>query len=214
MSTSSKRCRFFGKPLNLRLYQSGFTLIELLVVIALITIITAVFLFQQRRFDSSTLLRSLAYNIALSIRQAQVYGTSVREFSGLFDYSYGVYFSNAGSYILFADVNGDKVYTSSPTDEKVQLFSLSNGYSILQFCGVRASGQEDCFGGGKNGGTQITSLSIYFKRPNPDAQFFSSAGNTYSSAYIKVAGPSDVVTRKVTVTLPGQISVDADALGL
>lgn len=184
------------------------------------TIITAVFLLQQRRFDSSTLLRSLAYSIALSLRQAQVYGTSVRQFGSSFSYSYGVYFSGNSSYILFADANQppDYTYNSTPLDEKVQTFSLSGGYTINQFCAIRNSGgnplPEDCLGGGKNGGSSITWLSIYFKRPNPDAQFKTSAGNTYQSAYIKVAGPDDVVTRKITVTLTGQIVVSTSTVGL
>jgi prepilin-type N-terminal cleavage/methylation domain-containing protein len=204
MWTSFKRSRFSGK---------GFTLIELLVVLAIITIITAVFLLQQRRFDSSTLLRSLAYSVALSLRQAQVYGTSVRQFGSSFNYSYGIYFSGDSSYILFADVNNDNQYTSSP-DEKVDLFTLSGGYTINQFCAVRSGGEEDCLGGGKNGGTGITWLSIYFKRPNPDAQIKTSAGNAYQSAYIKVAGPQDVLARQINVTLTGQISVNTSTVGL
>jgi prepilin-type N-terminal cleavage/methylation domain-containing protein len=204
MWTSFKRSRFSGK---------GFTLVELLVVLAIITIITAVFLLQQRRFDSSTLLRSLAYSIALSLRQAQVYGTSVRQFGSSFSYSYGVYFSGNSSYILFADANGDNQYTSSP-DEKVNQFNIAGGYTINQFCAVQSSGKEDCLGGGKNGGTGITWLSIYFKRPNPDAQFKTSAGNAYQSAYIKVAGPQDVITRQVNITLTGQISVSTSTVGL
>ncbi len=42
-----------------------------MVVVAIITFLTGIFLFQQKRFDSSTLLRSLAYSVALSVRQAQ-----------------------------------------------------------------------------------------------------------------------------------------------
>src|SRR3569623_987777 len=103
MSTSSHQW--------LRSGRRGFTLIELLVVISIMLILTSVFVLRQQRFNSSTLLRSLAYSIALSVRQAQVYGTSVRESSaGAFSSntsakSYGIYFSSGstGSYILFAD---------------------------------------------------------------------------------------------------------------
>src|SRR3569832_1656292 len=93
--------------------KRGFTLIELLVVISIMLILTSIFVLRQQRFQSSTLLRSLAYSVALSVRQAQVYGTSIREnVVGAFDTSsaakaYGVYFSSGstGSYILFADAN-------------------------------------------------------------------------------------------------------------
>src|SRR3990167_11377146 len=78
--------RFFFKRLALRsLARSrGFTLVELIVVSAIILLITGFVMFQQAKFNSATLMRSLTYSVALSMRQAQVYGTSVREFSGAF----------------------------------------------------------------------------------------------------------------------------------
>ena len=58
--------------------RRGFTLIELLVVMSIMLILTSLFILRQQRFNSSTLLQSLAYSVALSVRQAQVYGTSIR----------------------------------------------------------------------------------------------------------------------------------------
>jgi hypothetical protein len=180
-----------------------------MVVVAIITIMTAVLLLQQKKFDSSTLLRSLAYSIALSVRQAQVYGTSVRQFNTTvqgFSYNYGLYFLsgpvNANNYRLFADVDGDHMYDSSPTDESVQQFKINSGYSITKFCGISASG-----------GSQVCSptlswLSIYFKRPNPDAFFAASSGGPYCAAYIELQGPGGD-TRTVKVTTTGQILVGA-----
>lgn len=200
----------------------GFTLIELLVVFAIMTVLTAILLFQHQRFESSTLLRSLAYNLALSIRQAQVYGTSVRQFgtsAGSFSYSYGVYFTTQSpetkTYILFADANGNKVYDASP-DEKVQLFNLGSGYRLNGFCGINGTnmfcntcptinppGVTTCLGGGSG----ISTLTVYFKRPNPDALFSSSSGGAvYSQVYLQVRGPSGD-TRGITITSTGQISV-------
>ncbi len=152
--------------------KAGFTLIELMVVLAIMTILTAVFLFQQQKFDSSTLLRTLGYSIALSVRQAQLYGSSVRQFDTTangFQYSYGIYFSNStAQYTLFADVNGDKVYSGS--GEKVQTFVLSPGYTIAKVCGIGVNGtDQSCIpsGSGVGNGTNIGSLTIYFKRPDP-----------------------------------------------
>src|SRR5690349_3018843 len=100
----------------------GFTLIELLVVSAIIILITGTILFRQQGFSSATLLRSLSYSIALSVRQAQTYGISVRESatgSGTFAAGYGAYFSNNGCglgtanrYSLFSDNNANGVYDS------------------------------------------------------------------------------------------------------
>lgn len=189
----------------------GFTLIELLVVLAIMTIMTTLILFQHRSFDSSTLLRSLTYSVALSIRQAQVYGTSVRQFgtgSGSFNYSYGVYFSSgdASHYQLFADVNGDKLRASNGSED-VNQFTLGTGYSIVKFCATISGGSQHC----STGASPITSLTIYFRRPNPDARFSSSASSeVYSDAYIQIVGPSGVPsTRSISVTSTGQISVGA-----
>ncbi len=186
----------------------GFTLIELLVVIAIITILTAVLLLQQRKFDSSTLLRSLAYSVALSVRQAQVYGTSVREFgaigSGNFNYNYGVSFSSGdlNNYYLFADVTGD-TKRASDGSEDVQTFKLGSGYTMTDFCGITNSSSQSCMSAGA-----ITRLTIYFKRPNPDAKFSTDAGSNYCGAYIVLSGPGGD-TRTVKVTSTGQILIGA-----
>ncbi len=56
---------------------------------------------------------------------------------------------------------------------------------------------------------RFPSLTIYFQRPNPDAKFYSlntggsPTGEVYASAFVKVVGPQDIVTRQVVVTLPG-----------
>jgi hypothetical protein len=91
----------------------------MLVVSSIVLLITAFVIFQQQKFNSSTLLRSLTYSVALTVRQAQVYGTSVRGFTSssgtTFGSGYGVYVSptlscatgSAGScYYLFADPAG------------------------------------------------------------------------------------------------------------
>jgi prepilin-type N-terminal cleavage/methylation domain-containing protein len=187
----------------------GFTLVELLMVIGIMSMLTAALVFQHRRFDSSTLLRSLAYNVALSVRQAQVYGTSVRQFGSSFSYSYGVYFSAGNYYYLFADVDNDKVRKADGTED-VQRFTIGTGYSIAKFCGTVVSGGtpgSHC----STDASPITSLTVYFRRPNPDALFSSSASSeVYSDVYIQLLGPTGGTdTRGVTVTSTGQISVGA-----
>ncbi len=207
MSIFSPHFRSFFKP-STRPDGRGFTLIELLVVVAVITIMTAVLLLQQKKFDSSTILRSLAYSVALSIRQAQVYGTSIRQFdttSNGFNYNYSVAFRKTitDSYTLFADIDGNKQYSTTPTDEKVQQFKIASGYTISKFCGITSGGQE-C-------SPTLTYLTIYFKRPNPDAFFASDGsggGGNYCAAYIVLTGPGGD-TRSVKVTTTGQIQIGA-----
>lgn len=195
----------------------GFTLIELLVVVSIMLIITSTVLIRQSRFDSSTLARSLGYSIALSIRSAQVYGTSVRGtattqvgcLSGnyaagqCFAPAYGVYFNSSSSYLLYADLNNNGAYDSG-TDAMVQNYQIGGGFQISQFCGILAGGTKHC-----NTTGDISSLAIYFKRPNPDALFVSSSpGDTYTGAYIQINALNDPTNLHcITVSQTGEIAV-------
>lgn len=225
MPIFSRISSFFSKRLrarrNLPRAAAGFTLIELLVVSAIIVLITGFILFRQQGFNSSTLLRSLSYSVALTMRQAQVYGNSVRESaagSGVFASGYGVYFGNSGladnsHYLMFADADGDGQYDPG---EELPRFTIGNGkgtdYLISNFCAHASSGDQCLYGTG----TSITYLNAYFRRPNPDACFATNqsvgacaegAAPVYDYAYVQVraAGGSNYRTIKITST--GQIVV-------
>lgn len=191
-------------------------------VVAIIAILTGVFLLQQQQFDSSTLLRSLAYRTALSIREAQTYGASVR-FSGTGvaqtpASAYGIYVSTNGSnpvtqYSLFADNNPADRMRASDGSEDVEVFTLTGNYSISGFSAVTSAGSTHV------GGTDITNLTILFIRPSTDACFATSVSvnacvtgatppTTYRSGYIQVRAPGGA-TRGITITNTGQISVGA-----
>jgi prepilin-type N-terminal cleavage/methylation domain-containing protein len=190
----------------------GFTLVELLVVASIIVIITMVLLLRQSRFNSATILRSIGYSVALSVRQAQVYGTSVlgSASGGLVSYApaYGLYFNYASpsSYILFADFNNNGAYNSP--GESVKVFSLNAGYTISEACAKLSNGQKRCTGSDDSTGSRSTNtVSILFKRPNPDAVFATDiGGENYASAYVQVRS-GDGTTRSVLVTSAGQITV-------
>ncbi|MDE1924817.1 MAG: type II secretion system protein [Patescibacteria group bacterium] len=140
-------------------FKRGFTLIELLVVVAIISITSAFILVRQQRFDSSTLLRSLSYSVALSVRQAQVYGSSVLgttttstgcvggNFSAptntCFAAAYGMDISMpshapVSSYTLFADLDNSGAYTVGGSED-IKIFNLSTGYTITTACALNGS---------------------------------------------------------------------------
>jgi prepilin-type N-terminal cleavage/methylation domain-containing protein len=179
----------------------GLTLIELLVVISIFALISLVILANHSRFNSSVLLGSLGYDIALSMREAQVYGLSVKQYANNFQVGYGVRFSGTSSYTFFADTNANKVYDSG-TDAIVQVYSIGQGHFISRFCGVRASGAEEC----SNSPSPIDHLDIVFFRPDPDANISSNIVGPYSRAKIVVGSPSGE-TRTVTIESTGQVSV-------
>jgi len=95
---------------NLKKGNKGFTLVELLVTITIFVMLTAVVLWNQAKFNSTILLTNLAYDTALTIRQAQTYGINIKSFTANGDTDfvpYGVHFEttagNDKSFILFAD---------------------------------------------------------------------------------------------------------------
>lgn len=206
MSIFSHNSRFSGKPLR------AFTLVELLAVTAIITIITLVLLLRQSAFDSTTVLRSLAYSVGLSVRQAQVYGVSVLGSSnaGNVQYApaYGLYFNKntPSTYVLFADFNNNGAYDAS--NETVKVFSVSPGYTISEVCQTRSNGTSRCTGTEDGtGAATITWATILFKRPNPDASFQNDRFvEAYVSAWVQVKSPTGTA-RSVLVTTAGQITV-------
>ena len=187
--------------------RDGFSLIELLVVMTILTTITSVVLANHSRFNGSVLLGSLAYDIGLSIRQAQVFGLSVRQYADVaegFQVGYGVHFSDASSYIFFADTNENNIYDVD-TDQILNSYAVGRGHTISRFCGVTSGGTEEC----NTSPSPISSLDIVFLRPNPDAIMTSDltgVSEVYSQGIIEVSSPSGD-TRRVVVASTGQISV-------
>jgi hypothetical protein len=180
---------------------------ELLVVMGIFGVISTVVLVNHSKFNSSVLLGNLAYSIAVSIREAQVYGVSVQQYNSNFQTGYGVHMSESdpNSYILFADTNANNTFDSDE-DSIVKQYTLNKQHSILKFCGVKSTGAEEC----SDSSTPISHLDIVFFRPDPDANISSdktsdSAG-MYSTAKITVGSASGEM-RSLSVASTGQISV-------
>jgi len=188
--------------------QKGFSLIELLVVTGILTIITALMLANNNKFGGVILLENLAYDVALSMREAQVYGISVRQFgSGNFDVGYGLHFDTVStmSYSLFGDVDADGLWS---VDEEVSPspYAIGRGYFISKLCAPAGADIDTC--------TSITQLDIVFKRPEPDAYISADGvsgvlfpGSLHDSARIVVASPRGDEA-SVVVEVTGQISVE------
>ena len=183
-----------------RARQAGFTIIELLAVTAIMVVITTLVLSNNNKFNGTVLLQNVAYDIALSIREAQVYGISVQNFKGSFNAPYGMHFQVNGDstslYVLFADA----VTTNGTYDagELVQSTTLSGNYRIYDLCVTPPSAAEIC---------GLTTLDITFVRPEPDAYIRSSATvGLNSSARIRVRSSSGAA-RDIIVGANGQISV-------
>jgi prepilin-type N-terminal cleavage/methylation domain-containing protein len=189
---------------HLRFLNRGFTLIELLAVTAVMVFVTSAILANNSRFGGAVLLQNLAYDMALTVRQAQVYGISVFRFGEEeFSYAYGAHFnpSTPTNFLLFADaVSANGLYDgcSTPSQcELVQSTNISQGYTISDVC-VTGSGAETC------GHSQI---DVTFKRPEPDAYIRADGLSTlYEKGRVVVRSPRGDL-RSVVVETNGQISV-------
>jgi prepilin-type N-terminal cleavage/methylation domain-containing protein len=160
---------------SLTTVSRGFTLIELVVVTAIIALITGLILVSDSTFGGKILLENLAYDMALSIRQAQIYGISTQRFTqgsfNTFNTGYGVHFdmSDPTHYLTFADActasagtPPDGLYTvagSSCVGESVGLTTIDRGFKIVKLCATKG-GTEHC---------DKDTLDIVFVRPEPDA---------------------------------------------
>ncbi|MGH7175638.1 MAG: pilus assembly FimT family protein, partial [Minisyncoccia bacterium] len=88
--------------------SSGFTLIEMMVSLAIVTIIAGVVLTSHSSFSNSLIVSNTAYDVALSMREAQSYGIGVRGLGSTVNVGYGLDFSAATplSYRFFSDGYG------------------------------------------------------------------------------------------------------------
>lgn len=83
--------------------SKGFTLMELLVSLAIIAFVAAIGIFNYRAYGQIVEVDRLANEVILTLREAQVYATSVKEFqpgTGNFYGTYGVHF-HANEYLFY-----------------------------------------------------------------------------------------------------------------
>ncbi len=174
----------------------GFSLIELLVTLAISIIIVSAVLFRFDSFDSVVVLKSIAYEIALTVREAQVFAVSAAgDSAGTFDTPYGVYISdiNQQSYIFFEDSNGNLNFDNS--DTIIETYTMNSKYNFVDLC-VNAS-------------CGLSKLSLVFQRPefDPNIQAVGAPANK-TSATIQVGMTDDPSTTfSVIVGLTGQVTV-------
>lgn len=175
-------------------------MIELVVALGIMTIITAVILANNSRFGGMVTLRSLSYDVALTIRQAQTYGISVRRFGATdFQISYGIHLDTSSPtlYVLFADgVVKNGFYDAG---EIVESETIGRGFAITDLCAKTAvSSIESC---------GLEKIDILFTRPEPDALIKINGGPTLQErARIELGSPQGN-RMSVIVEATGQIAV-------
>lgn len=197
--------------------KGGFTIVELMVSVGLMLVLTTVIAFNQSRYTSGAELKNLANNLGLSLRQAQIYGISVKAFSpeGGFNAGYGAAFNlsvaplgDDQAYIFFADKAPTKnsVYDdnfSCPTNsECLDKVSLGANNRINDLCTIDNLGDDlDC---------SATRLDITFTRPAIEAKIVVNGdvagAEAVKGARIELVSP-DGKFNSVLIYVTGQISV-------
>lgn len=207
--------------------EKGFTIVEMLIVIGIFGVLTAVVVFQYGNFNSQTILTNMAYEVALTARQAQVYALGVRGREGddNFDNRYGVYFD------LDADPDGERFifFIDTATPDSIcngategTCFSCETGSECLesyQFLrDIRldslciATDNDPVNSEGECSGETVNSMVVTFERPNPDAIIYSdevdpSDLDDVNSAAIFVTNQYNNL-RAIVIKNTGQISVE------
>lgn len=208
----------------------GFSLIELIIVVAIMMVVTSAVLFRQSKFSSDILITNMAYEVALSVRDAAVSGLSSRASSTISTRAgYGVHFapdpggrSRVTKFINFVDVSDvessavdvpstsifDYYYSEADGDIVDKTVELTQGQSIREYCAKSSNGQIDC------GPVGDMELNIVYARPDPDAHITTGVGtsmntNQYSEAKILVESGLGDKCRTVSISASGLVSVDA-----
>lgn len=181
--------------------SSGFGLIELMVSISIMLLVSTLILVRHESFNAAVLLRSQAYEIALTLREVQLSAVSAESNgSGSFRSIEGVYFNtdNDTAYKIFRDSDGDSFYDAA--EEYGKPGSIDSKFEIR---GMRAVG--DTIDG--------NAVSVVFERPNFDAKFYDRGGRINASALIvevskrNATGNTSAEVRTVEITATGQITV-------
>lgn len=213
--------------------QRGFTLVEMTIVAAIFGILTAIVVYKYGDFTSNLLVTNMAYEIALTTRQAQSFGLGVRgyEFGGDrdFDNPYGVFFNlsdgstpqenQTRNFILFVDRDddsscnngdgGESPCTCVEGDECIDKFTMQRNIRITN---IEVGNGTKCY---RYEGTvlgAITSVAVSFKRPSPESRIKINIGqDNFPFTQLKIEAPgSDINPSYVLIRNNGQISVSSN----
>ena len=213
------------KPYLKKNNEQGFTLIEFIVVLVIFSIMSGTSLFNYNEYRNNIETTNVAQDIALTIRQAQVYGISA---SDGFD-SENVFANNndntiniiddrsirgfainteSQEIILFEDLNRNFSY--EPDNDRVidvrRILARNTNMSACLFASGDPVNPGNCLEEVTVNTSGDTMVSIAFQRPYPDA-FIRFDGSEYSHVLIELKDNSENPLRYIEVNPIGSISV-------
>jgi len=190
LCSSKDRREYFDINLPIRKKKAGFTLIELLISIAIIGVLTGIVLVRYGSFNSTTLLKSTAYEISLNIREAQVRSVSASRGGAGFDVPFGVLFEE-----------GKSTYKLTSNGSEFQAIDIGNDMYIHSLCV-------------DSGSCDVDKIDISFKRPEYRSIIHAYNGGSEitgaTDAEIKIKSNQGDAIFVVSVSQLGQINVKAE----
>ena len=214
--------------------HKGFTLIEFVVIISIFAIMASVALFNFAGFRSNVGLNNLAHDIALTIRQAQVFGwsttTAAVDANGdPLRYAQGVYFPYSNGeyskeFVLYTktDPNPSNASYIQGLDTIADVIKIQgpNHISDIRTGSTAAELALDPISKAPAGGISVgTDVSIAFSRPRPESLFYLGINplidpaTNYMGIYIvadstcESGSPCTVADHVITVSRFGEIIV-------
>lgn len=224
---NKKRKKLFPPSASRLPLSSGMTLVEMTVVISIVALVSAVIVFNYSNFKNNVTIRGLSQDIALSVRKAQTYATSVQSIDGSGGSTanipgFGISFAadlatspdaatpSKKQFVLFADMDGDEKYDGGTScgspgtnDECVESFSIQSADRIIDLCYEDGDPTPTC--------VTDKEFDIVFKRPAPDAYICvrDAGGCVPPPAYaIVVVQAVSGAHKEIHIWNTGQISVE------
>lgn len=159
--------------------NKGFTLIEFIVIMIIFSIMASVSLFNFTGFRNETMVSNLAHDIALTIRQVQVEGSSAVGGPG----TRGILFTRDGdgfsnTFSIFQKAIGIPSQYNPNDDIPINEFTIS------------ARDQVEIIDSSSNN-TITQDVSIVFRRPNPTAYIYDATGTQFDNIIIRVTSRND-----------------------
>jgi Tfp pilus assembly protein FimT len=196
-------------------WSLGFTLVEFIVIMAIFAVMVGVVLFNFTGFRSKITLDNLAQDIALSIRQIQTSAGAAISSSDnpQEEIPRGIYFpidgdtgTYAAQFILFQDNDGSGTYSPNTVpSELIDTVNIQTPDRIIDIVyGSDISGTLTSLG--------LQPLGITFRRYSTGAKFSDPSGAVAGSGVvrIKVTSADKKISRFITISKIGQVSVQAD----
>jgi type II secretory pathway pseudopilin PulG len=180
--------------------NGGFTIFETMVVVGIMVAVSSLILANYPGFNERLGVSRVSEEIASAVRQTQAYGLGVKESgtgSGIFP-GYGLYFQSAspGSYIFFADRNGNLQYDTG--EEKISEINIAGGVQIADLCANQKQATV--------GPCSLSNLTALYLRPQPQVTL-KSGGLSYADIEIKIRGLRGT-TKTIILWLSGQVSIE------